>query len=166
MINMITKNKLWYLTLFSIIVVLAVYYVTFPTTKSVTVAKDNSKDKEVTIVKTTQLAAMKASRDEEHEKQVSEVKEILNNDKKTVEEKNDAYEALKQLNSTKSLEESLEKQIKKDFNKDAFVKIDNKKIKCIINSKDKSYKLANQIISSIQSKFDEPKYITVTFEEN
>ena len=85
MIDMITKNKLWYLTLFSIIAVLAVYYVTFPTTKSVTVAKDNSSDKKVTIIKTTELAAMKATRDEEHEKQVNEVKEILNNEKKTVE---------------------------------------------------------------------------------
>ena len=109
---------------------------------------------------------MRASRDEEHEKEVTEVKEILNNDKKTVEEKNDAYEALKELNKTRALEEALENQIKKDFNKEAFIKIDNKNIKCTISSKEKSYKLANQIITSIQSKFDEQKYITVTFEDN
>jgi len=163
---MITKNKLWYLTLFSITIILAVYYVSFPTTKTITAIKNDDSNKKVSIVKTTELAAMKASRDEEHEKQVNEVKEILNNDSKSTEEKNDAYEALKELNSTKSLEEALENQIKKDFKKDAFVKIDNKNIKCIINSKTKSYKLANDIITSIQNKFDEPKYITITFEEN
>ena len=160
---MITKNNLWYLTLLSIIVVLAVYYISFPRENKVVVAKEATQAKNVIIKETSELSAMRASRDEEHEKQLVEVKNILNDEKKSTEEKNDAYEALKNLNSNKAMEDALEKQLKKDFKTDAFIKIDGNSIKCVINSSKGDYKLANKIMKNIQNKFEIKKYITVTF---
>ena len=162
---MLTKKNLWYLTLFSIFIVLAAYYISFPNEKKVAVAKDNSEPKNVVITKTSELTAMRATREEEHEKQVNEVKNILNDSKKTIDERNDAYEALKTLNANKSMEEALEKQVKKDFGFDVFIKIDSLNIKCVVESKENDYKLANKIMNNIQNKFEEKKYITVTFQD-
>ena len=86
---MLTKNNLWYLTLFSIVVVLAVYYVSFPMDKKVAVAKETGDATNVTIKKTGELTAMRATRDEEREKQITEVQNVLNDNKKSAEEKND-----------------------------------------------------------------------------
>lgn len=160
---MFTKNNLWYLTLFSIVVVLAVYYISFPMDKKIAVAKDTSVSKDVTITKTSELNAMRATRDEEREKQLAEVQNILNDEKKGAEEKNDAYEAMKTINSSKAMEEALENQLKKDFDLDAFIKIDTNNIKCVVSSKKGTYELANKIMKNIQNKFEIKKYITVSF---
>lgn len=160
---MLTKNNLWYLTLFSIVVVLAVYYVSFPMDKKIAVAKETGDSTNVTIKKTGELTAMRATRDEEREKQITEVQNVLNDGKKSAEEKNDAYEAMKTINSNRAMEEALEKQINKDFGLDAFIKIDTNNIKCVVSSKKGNYELANKIMKNIQNKFEIKKYITVTF---
>ena len=96
---------------------------------------------------------------------MAEVKKILNDETKTSEEKSDAYEALKKLTTNKGKSSSIETDIKKEFNLDAFVNIDTNKIKIVINSKKHSFELANKIMNFVQKEFEEKMYITITFED-
>ena len=82
---------------------------------------------------------------------------------KTTEEKSDAYEALKELNSTKGKEDALETLIKKNFNYENFVKIDGSNVKIVIDTDNHSYELANKIMNTVQKEFDKSVYVTVSF---
>lgn len=79
------------------------------------------------------------------------------------EEKSDAYEALKELNSNKGKEEALEALIKKNFNYESFVKIDGSNVKVVVDTKEHSYELANKIMTAVQGEFEKKVYITVNF---
>ena len=61
--------------------------------------------------------------------------------------------------------EKLEAQIKDTHNLDSFIKIKSSNISVIVNSKDHSAKLANNIMRTIQSNYEESKYITVKFQK-
>ncbi len=160
---MITKKNLWFLTLFSIILVMAVYYVSLPNTNLVNKTVDSGKEVNVEIKESDSINALKVSRDETLEHEVAAIKEILIDEAKTTEEKSDAYEALKELNSTKGKEELLENIIKNDFNYDGYVKIDGSNVKVVIDSSSHSYELANKIMTTIQKQFDKKMYVTVSF---
>jgi len=163
---MLTKKNLWFLTLFSIILVMAVYYISVPTesnTALVNAEVSTNDDVSVTVKESETITALKVSRDEALEREVESIKEILMDDAKTSEEKSDAYEALKTINSNKGKEESLEKLIKTNYNYENFVNIDNSNVKVVIDTKDHSYELANKIINTVQQEFDNKVYVTVSF---
>ena len=65
------------------------------------------------------------------------------------------------LQSKKSEEEKIEQQIKETHNLDSFVKIKDDTISIVIASAEHDSSLANNIIRTVQSLFDEEKYITV-----
>ena len=162
---MLTKKNLWFLTLFSIILVMAVYYVSVPTDQAGLVNKEVSQDNVVEINNTSAITALRISRDESLEQEISGIKAILTDETKTTEEKSDAYEALKELNLNKGKEESLEKTIKETFNFDSFVKIDNSNVKVVIDTDSHSYELANKIMKTVQEAFENKVYVTVNFKE-
>ena len=164
---MLTKKNMWYMTLFSIILVMAVYYVSFSEKDLKKVSNDVKTEEKalVTIKESENLTALRVSRDEKLEKEMAEVKKILNDETKTSEEKSDAYEALKKLTTNKGKSSSIETDIKKEFDLDAFVNIDTNKIKIVINSKKHSFELANKIMNFVQKEFEEKMYITITFED-
>ncbi len=160
---MISKKNIWYLTMFSVLLVLAVYYVSFSSPKEVKVSSDKSKETKLTVKESENLTALRVTRDEEIEKQMNEVKKVLNDENTNADEKNDAYEALKKLTTNKGKSSALETLIKQNFKLDSFISIDNNKVKVVIDSKKHSYKLANDIINSIQKEFDNKMYISVSF---
>ena len=160
---MISKKNIWYLTMFSVLLVLAVYYVSFNNPKEVKVSSDKSKETKLTVKESENLTALRVTRDEEIEKQMNEVKKVLNDENTNADEKNDAYEALKKLTTNKGKSSALETLIKQNFKLDSFISIDNNKVKVVIDSKKHSYKLANDIINSIQKEFDNKMYISVSF---
>ena len=184
---MINKKSLWFLTLFSLILVLSVYYITMPSellmsdntnisskdTKKKTSTKSKTKetvkteeDKNKTDVrKSNTLETMRALEDEEVSKEIEELQVVLNNDKSSVDEKNKAYDKMKELNNKKAEESSLEEKIKKDFELESYVKIEGDKIKVVINSNEHDMTLANKIMRSIQSNYKDNKYITVKFQK-
>ncbi len=163
---MLTKRNLWFLTLFSIILVMAVYYISVPNPESGLVNKEveTSKSANIDIEESGAISALRVNRDETLENEVSAIKEILMDEAKTTEEKSDAYEALKNLNLNKGKEEALETTIKKNFNYENFVKVDGTNVKVVVDAKDHSYELANKIMNTVQKEFDKDVYITVSFE--
>ena len=167
---MINKQNLWFLTLFSLILVLSVYYITMPNdllTQAVEVEeKDNKKDEVVeTVEEISSLTAMRVSLEEERQSMMDDLQEQLTSDVISSEEKNNAYEQLKYLNTLQSKEEELEKKIKKELKLDSFVKIDNNNVSVVCVSSKHDNSLANNIMRLIQSGYEEKMYITVKFQK-
>ena len=167
---MINKQNLWFLTLFSLILVLSVYYITMPNdllSKAVsTEEKENKKEKvEETVEEISSLTAMRVSLEEERQGMMDDLQEQLTSDTISSEEKNNAYEQLKYLNTLQSKEEELEKQLKKEFKLDSFVKIDNTNISVVCVSSKHDNALANDIMRLIQSGYENKMYIIVKFQK-
>ena len=143
---MINKNNLWFLTLFSLILILGVYYVTLP---SDVLDKIKIKDKveEPVVKEENPLTALRVS---------------LEETRKTSKEKLE-----KELTKTEitSKEEKLEKKIKKHLNINCFTKIDNKDIEVICISKEQNKHLANNIMRLIQENDTNKLNITVKFQK-
>jgi stage III sporulation protein AH len=161
---MIKKQNIWFLTLFSLILVLSVYYLTMP---SSLFATNNGKDKQddnVVIEESEILTALRVESEDERAAMRNEFKMVLTNIEASVEEKNNAYEQLKLLDVIKGREEELETLIKEKFKLSSFVKIDNNQIRVVVVSDKHSNELANNIMRSIQEKFTDKMYISVKFQ--
>ena len=165
---MINKKNLWFLTLTSIILVLAIYYVTMPlgNDNMVLSSENNNTEKEVmvTIEESEALTAARIEKQEQDLNDIKKLQEILLSDDKTVDEKNEAYEQIKYLNASKSTEEKLEKNINNSFELTSFVSIKNNTIKVTIANKEDSLDLANKIITMVNKETNNDYYVTVKFE--
>ena len=155
---MINKQSMWFLTLFSLVLVLGVYYITMPNEfLSGTVTKDNmTKEVNASVTEGDKLVALRANRSEEVESEKEKLETILTKEDATPEEKNSAFEELKLLNLNVTKENELESKLESEFNKD--------NIKVVINSKEHDASLANNIMRCIQKEYKEKMYITVLFE--
>lgn len=169
---MINKQNLWFLTLFSLILILSVYYITMPndlltakTDTEVTTKKEEDKSTKETIEETSSLVAMRVSLEEERQGEMDTLQEQLTNEQITSEEKNNAYEKLKYLNEIQGKEETFEKSIKKNYKIDCFVKIDNSNVSVVCVSPKHDNALANNIMRLIQKDYKEKMYITIKFQK-
>ena len=111
------------------------------------------------------LVALRVEADEEMTSQIEELQLILTNAESSVDDKNKAYEKIKELNDTRGVEEKLENQIKENYKLESFIKIKDNQIQVTINSSEHDTKLANNIMRTIQSNYEESKYITVKFQK-
>lgn len=165
---MINKSKLWFLTLSSIILVLAIYYIAIPNDNELLVfnnVSDNQNVQSETTIKESEIiTAMRVQKEEEHLESTRLLQEILLSSSKSVQEKNDAYEQIKNLNNNKSIEEKMENELNKEFEINCFVQIKDDKIKIVIANKKESTSLANDIIVHVNNKLDNNYYCTVKFE--
>ena len=173
---MINKQSLWFLTLFSLILVLSVYYLTMPNDLLVS---NNSKLKEVktqeaskeiddtkaAIKESELLVTMRVNLESEREEKIKDLRGTLTNEETSSEEKNSAYEQIKYITNLTSQESSLEEKIKKEFDIDSFVNIDNNNVKVVAIKKDHDVTLANNIMKAIQSEFENKMSITIQFEK-
>lgn len=168
---MINKKNLWFLTLFSLVLVLSVYYVTMPSELLVTGNgkvtvnnKDNDKDKNVSVKGSDILTSLRVEADNQLKQEMDVLKQVLTNTDVSVDEKNSAFEELKLLNQLKGKEEKLEDLVKSTYNLGSFIKIDNDQIRVVVESTDTSASLANNIMRTIQNQFDNKMYISVKFQ--
>ena len=165
---MINKQNLWFLTLFSLILVLGVYYVTLPNDLLEKINLEKEKV-EVTLTEEIEeenpLTALRVSLEEKRFENLEVLKEQLTNEQISTEEKNNIYSQLKYLNELQGKEENLEKKIKKEFELDCFVKIDDKDISLVCISSKHDVELANKIMRSIQSNYKEKMNISIKFQK-
>ena len=159
---MINKKNLWFLTLFSLVLVLSIYYVTMPSDvfDNELVSKDNS---EVNVKEVSVINSMKLEDDSLVLSEMNKLKEKLTNKEISSEEKNLAFEELRLLNKNSSVEETIENKIKEDCSCEVFVKIEGDNIRVVLDSEDNSTSNANKIMRMVQEEFDEKKYISVKF---
>lgn len=157
------KQNIWALTLFSLILVLSVYYITLP--NEYDVIKEEAKTTVKEVDKNQVIETLKIESNENKTKKEKELHEILTKEDASKEEKNNAYEELKALNVLKSKEEELELKIKDKFNLDSFVEINDDQIKIVLIKNEHNEKLVSEIMDFVQESFEEKKYITVKFEK-
>lgn len=165
---MINKKSLWYLTLFSLILILGVYYVTMPNDlleKASSITKSIDKPKATKVKQDNNLTALRVSLEEERQEKMDVLQEQLTSEKLTTEEKNNAYEQIKYLNEIQGKEENYEKKLKKEFNLDCFTKIDNIDVSIICISDKHDTKMANDIMRLIQKDYNEKMNISVKFQK-
>jgi stage III sporulation protein AH len=173
---MINKKGMWFLTLFSLIIVLSVYYVTMPSELLMTTNSDyvNSiinennetpvSSPEVIVNESNILTALRIESEEQVSSELEELQAILVNADATTDEKNNAYEKIKNINNTRTEEEKLEKQILEKYNLKSFVKINGNQIRVVISSENHDNVLANGIMRMIQENYEDSKYISVKFQ--
>ncbi len=165
---MINKQSLWFVTLFSLILVLGIYYVTIKDgNELMDMAVSSTVEDTNEVVETTDssiLVSLRVQDEEEMLKEMESLQTILLDNEASLQEKNDAYNSLQTLNANKGKEESLEKKIKEKFNLESFIKIKNDQITVTVASKEHNNTLANNIIRAIQEEYDTNMYIVVKFQ--
>lgn len=164
---MINKQKLWFLTLFSLILVLSVYYIAMPEaslSSLIESEKTSSEKTETKIDDNDSLATLRIEDDEAVLKEMNELESKLIDKNANAEEKSNAYEKIQNINYNKGKEDALEKIILDTHNIKSFIKIKDDQISVTLSSKKSSYKEANNIIRTIQKEFKGKKYITVKYQ--
>ena len=168
---MINKQSLWFLTLFSLILVLSVYYITMPNelllsnNSSYNSEKEKLEEVTATVEESELLVAMRVNLEEERAMKKIDLEGLLTSSQATAEEKNEAFEQLKYLNFLSGREEEIEVKLKTKLQLETFVEIDGNMI-TVVAIKDKhDSNLANKIMRTVQECFEDKMYITVKFEK-
>lgn len=160
------KQNLWFITLFSIVLILSIYYISIPNNLLEEYANssgDSNNTSEV-VNESSILVSLRVQDDEETLNTINELNTILLDKNKSNEEKNTAYESLKSINETKGLEEQIETMLKDEFKYDSFVKISKDQINIVISSSEHNKDIANNIIKKVQGMYNTKKYITIKFQ--
>lgn len=165
---MINKRSLWFLTLFSLILVLSVYYITMPS--ELLMATNNGSKKAETVSteendESAELVALRVEAEEKMLDEITELKKVITDSKSTTEEKNVAFEKMQKLNKNRGTEETIEKKIQNNFSLKSFVSIDETSVSVVIDSDKHDKSLANKIMRSVQEEFDTKVSISVKFQK-
>ena len=167
---MLNKQNLWFITLFSLILILGIYYVTIPNEVLEEVNKKIEEPKEKEVVaeikeETSSLTALRVSKETARKEKIESLENTLTSENLTTEEKNNTYELLKYYNEIQGKEENYEKKIKKNYKIDCLTKIDNKNVEIVCISKEHDKSLANKIMRTIQEDYQEKMNIVVKFQK-
>ncbi len=161
---MINKQSIWFTFLFSVILVLSIFYISMGESDlSDFILGDETEDSTLVVNESTELVALRIQSDEEITETINELQEIILSDTADIQAKSDAYDELLSITNNKSMEEKVEKVIKSEFNFDSFAKINGNNITIVVENNEHNYKLANDIISRVAKEFSGDKYITVKF---
>lgn len=174
---MINKRSIWFLTLFSLIIVLSIYYVTMPSELLLNtngnyyeqeINSDNNESENTTptskVEESSILVALRVEADEQMNAELEELKKIILDSNTSVDEKNSAYDKMKDLNIKKGEEEKIEQQILNTYQLKSFVKINNSQVRVVVEGSEHSVELANNIMRTVQENFKDGMYISVKFQ--
>ena len=170
---MIDKKNLWFLTLFSLVLVLSIYYVTMPNellltnNNTETVSNNNTEETDnisVSITESDVISALKVEDENDTLEEINTLKETLTNSEETVDKKNEAYDKIKELNENSGREETIENMLREKYKYDVCVKIDKDQVRVVIGTKEHSTELANEIMRLVQEQFTNKMYISVQFQ--
>ena len=162
---MINKQNLWFITLFVIILILVIYYITLPDSAIPTFsANEANLDNVIKVTDSDVIVALKVEEEEKILKEMEDAQKILLDNAATTEEKNAAYETLQQLNYKKGKIVEIEKLIKEKFEVDSCVKIEGNKINITLSCEDKGAEFANNVIKEVQTLYNTQMYITIKFQ--
>lgn len=173
---MINKQGIWFLTLFSLILVLSIYYITMPnellSTNNSTIKtnndkssnSDNSGTEEVNSLKKEDnyITSLKIELDEKREEKIRDLEETINTSK-DAKEKSKAYDTIKSITNYKGLEDDISDSISKNMKLDSYVEVSDTSVSLVLQKKEHDVALANKVMRLVQEKFNEPMNITVKF---
>ena len=161
---MINKQSIWFTFLFSVILILSIFYITMNENE----LKDfiepvDTNDSTLVVNESTEIVSLRVQNDEEVLETINNLQDIILSETSDLNEKNDAYNNLLLISSNKSEEEKIENIIKDEFKSEAFVKINGDNVTIVIDKDEHSYEIANKIIRRVNEEFKEQKYVTVKF---
>ena len=131
---MINKQKLWFLTLFSLILVLSVYYVTMPSNLlSVSDIKEDTTPT-INMEDTNILDVLKEENNERVAKEIESLRKIVVDEETNIDDKNIAYEKIQKLEENKGKEEKIVSLIKEKLGFDTYVEIKNAKVNVVVSN--------------------------------
>lgn len=163
---MLNKQNIWFMILFSLILVLGIYYVTIPNEVLEKVNIESAVDdvKVEKVIEESPLNALRVNKEISRQEKIDSLESSLTNESLSTEEKNNTFEMLKLLNEVQGKEENYEKKLKKEFGLDCYTKIDNSDITVICISKEHDASLANNIMRLVQKEYNNKMNITVKFQ--
>jgi len=166
---MINKKNLWFLTLFSLVLVLSIYYVTMPedllkATTDIGSGGNSAEEVDMEVTSSDVIAALKVEDDTKNNDTLSELQAKLNDEAISAEEKNSVYEQIKTINTNSGIEEAIEEKVNTTYKCNTFADIENTSVKVVVDECENSKTLANNIMRLVQEQFDNKMYISVQFE--
>jgi len=171
---MIKKDSLWFITLFSLILVLSVYYITMPQNNrfamddidcnTIECIIENSTSQEmIESNDTTVIEVLKIQHTNEINDRLNELRSVIADENTTVAEKNNAYNVIKEIERVNNEELRLVGIIEEEFGYQAIVKILTNEIEVVVGSDIHSVELANEIMNVIKAEFGGNVYVSVDF---
>lgn len=167
---MMNKKNLWFLTLFSLVLVLSIYYVTMPedllaaSTTGITETELKEDNVQVNVTESDIISALKVEDTSHTNDTLSELQEQLTKETVSIEEKNKVYEQIKTINTNSGLEEIIENKVNSEYQCETFAKIEDTSVKIVVDDCENSKTLANNIMRLAQEQFENKMYISVQFE--
>ncbi len=168
---MMNKKNLWFLTLFSLVLVLSIYYVTMPedllaasTTGTTSTTKTKEDNVQVDISESDAISALKVEDTSKTNDTLEDLQNKLTKETATTEEKNTIYEQIKTIQTNSGIEENIEKKVNSEYNCETFAKVEDTSVKVVVDKCENSKTLANNIMRLVQEQFDDKMYISVQFE--
>ncbi len=182
---LLKKQTVWLLTMLSLVVVLSVYYITSPepgqgnlatvgdeqqaegTENEENVNNVESEDGETIIsgiASDEKFEALRLQLEDQRSEQKEEYQDILASTDLPVEQRNDAYEKMQQLDSVAQKEGVLETLIKTMGYDDALVRADGDKVRVTVKAKEHSAAEANEIIQMVRNELGSLQAVAVTFQ--
>jgi len=116
-----------------------------------------------TVEESNYLTTLKVELEAERDSKLKELETTMNSSESSTEEKNQAYEQIKAINERKGLEDTISSTLKKEFELETFVKIEEDKVLVVVDKKEHDVRLANQIMRKVQEEFTEPVSVSVKF---
>ncbi len=161
---MINKQSIWFTFLFSIILVLSIFYVTMNESDLSDFVSDvDTNDTTLVVNESTELVSLRVRNDEEVLETINQLQDVLLSETSDIESKNDAYNDLLMISNNKSDEEKIEKLLKDEFGYESFVKINSTNVTIVIEAEKNDYSIANNVIRKVTETLKGNKYITVKF---
>jgi len=147
------KQAFTFLTLFSLILVLSIYYIMLPPT---------NKDEVVTNTQST-IEQLQEQLDKKREDIISKNNQIIAKESSTSDSINEALETISETKNLGEKEKSIVTKIKELGYEEAYVEIENKTIKVTISKKDANQSDASKVIKEILNLVGEEYQVEVKF---
>ena len=150
------RQAITFLTLFSLILVLSIYYILLPPENTANEVAVN--DQEV-----SQIEALQKNLDKEREDLISENNAIIASSESDSDKIASALATISEAKETAALEAKITKTVNEAGFKNAFVEVENKTIKVVVDKKDGSGNDANSIIKAIMEETKNEYQVEVKF---
>lgn len=150
------RQAITFLTLFSLILVLSIYYILLPPENTANEVAVN--DQEV-----SQIEALQKNLDKEREDLISENNAIIASSESDSDKIASALATISEAKETAALEAKITKTVNEAGFKNAFVEVENKTIKVVVDKKDGSGNDANNIIKTIMEETKNKYQVEVKF---
>lgn len=161
---MINKQSIWFTFLFSIILVLSIFYVSMNENDlSEFIDISNNEETKLVVNENSELVNLRVQKEEEVLESINKLQDILLDVNTDINSKNDAYDGLLNIKNNINDEKKLIEIIKEEFKIDSFVKINNENVTIVAETDNYDSTLANKIITRVNKYFSDNKYITIKF---